>query len=425
VRLPGLIAAAIEVLADIDARNRPAAEALRDWGLSHRFAGSGDRATIGNLVYDALRRHSSLAWRMSGDTPWHLALGVAVFEWGETPASLNAAFAEDRHAPPPIPEGFIAADLASAPEHVRADIPEWLAPELAVALGGDWVAEGVALAGRPPLDMRVNTLKASREKVQQRLSRLGVAPTPHSPVGIRIQPSAGARRHPNVQAEEAFQRGRIEVQDEGSQLCALLVGARSGEQLLDLCAGAGGKTLALAVCMENRGQIHATDSDRSRLAPIYERLKRAGVRNVQVHAPAPGGLAAIEGQMDRVLVDAPCTGTGVWRRRPDAKWRVTPDALSKRIAEQDAVLADAARFVKPGGALVYVTCTLLRSENDERVAVFLAAHPDFRALAMEEVWRSALPDVAPPARALGATSLLLTPLRAETDGFFLAMLARE
>jgi len=215
------------------------------------------------------------------------------------------------------------------------------------------------------------------------------------------------------------------VQDEGSQLCALLVGAKPGEQVLDLCAGAGGKTLALAACMNNRGQIHATDSDKSRLAPIYERLKRAGVRNVQVRAPEPGGLADLAGQMDRVLVDAPCTGTGVWRRRPDAKWRVTPDALSKRVGVQDAVLADAARFVKSGGALVYATCSLLPSENDERVAAFLAAHPDFRVLAMEEVWRAALPDVVPPAQSLGATSLLLTPLRSGTDGFFLAMLARE
>lgn len=425
MKLAGRIAAAIEVLADIDTRHRPAADALKDWGLSHRFAGSGDRAAIGNLVYDALRKRSSLAWRMSGDTPWHLALGVAVFEWDETPASLNAAFADDRHAPPPIPDGFLAADLAAAPEHVCADIPEWLAPELAVALGPDWVAEGEALSGRPPLDMRVNTLKASCEKVLQRLSRLGVAPTPHSPVGLRIQPSAGARRHPNVQTEEAFQRGRFEVQDEGSQLCALLVGAKPGEQVLDLCAGAGGKTLALAACMNNRGQIHATDSDKSRLAPIYERLKRAGVRNAQVHAPEPGGLVELAVQMDRVLVDAPCTGTGVWRRRPDAKWRVTPDAVAKRVGEQDAVLADAARFVKPGGALVYATCSLLPSENDQRVAAFLAAHPDFRVLAMEEVWRAALPDVAPPARSLGATSLLLTPLRSGTDGFFLAMLARE
>jgi 16S rRNA (cytosine967-C5)-methyltransferase len=429
MKLAGRLAAAIEILADLESRHRPAADALKDWGLSHRFAGSGDRGAIANLVYDALRKRSSLAWRMGGDTPWHLVLSTAVFEWGETPIALNAAFTDDKHAPAQIPDALIGkvgtADLSGAPDHVRADVPEWLAPHFQAALGPDWVAEGEALAGRPPLDLRVNTLKAEREKVAHRLARLEATPTPYSPVGLRIPPSAGTRRHPNVQAEEAFQRGRFEVQDEGSQLCAILVGGKPGEQVLDLCAGSGGKTLALAAAMENRGQIYATDSDKSRLAPIFERLRRAGARNVQVRPPEPNALDDLVGQMDRVLVDAPCTGTGVWRRRPDAKWRVTPDALARRIAEQDAVLREAARFVKPGGVLVYATCSLLPPENGEHVAGFLGAHPDFRALAMIEVWNSALPDVAPPAEALQATSLLLTPRRSGTDGFFLAALKRE
>ena len=325
----------------------------------------------------------------------------------------------------PIPETFAAADLSDAPDHVRADIPEWLAPHLATVFGDDLVAEGQVLAGRPPLDIRVNTLKADREKVAHRLARLGVEPTPFSPVGLRIAPSSGARRHPNVQAEEAFQRGRFEVQDEGSQLCALLVGAQPGEQVLDLCAGAGGKTLALAAAMENRGQIYATDFDKSRLAPIFERLRRAGARNVQVRPPEPAALDDLAGQMDRVLIDAPCTGTGIWRRRPDAKWRVTPEALAKRVAEQDAVLAEAARFVKPGGLLVYVTCSLLPQENGERVAAFLAANRGFSARSLTQAWSFALPGVAPPAELLGERSILLTPRRSATDGFFLAMLARE
>ncbi len=424
MRLGGQVAAAIDVINEMESRHRPASEALKDWGLSHRFAGSGDRAAIGNLVYDALRKRSSLAWRMGGDTPWHLAVGAALFEWGETPEALSAAFAADRHAPPPLPEPFVVAELSAAPDHVRADLPEWLAPRLAAALGADWVAEGEALAGRPPLDLRVNTLKAEREKVAHRLSHLGAIPTPYSPVGLRVPPIVGPRRHPNVQTEEAFQRGRIEVQDEGSQLCAILVGARPGEQVLDLCAGAGGKTLALAARMENRGQVYATDSDKGRLAPIFERLKRAGARNVQVRVSGPNVLDDLAGQMDRVLVDAPCTGTGVWRRRPDAKWRLTPDALAKRVAEQDAVLAEAARYVKAGGILVYATCSLLPQENDERVAGFLAGHPDFQALPMADLWNGALPGVAPPPGSLAEASILLTPLRAVTDGFFLAAVKR-
>ena len=428
MRLPGLISAAAEVLADIESHHRPAGEALKDWGVSHRFAGSGDRAAIGNLVYDALRRRASIAWRIGSDTPWHLAVGAAVFVWGNRPRALNEAFRGGRHAPEPVPEGTIlrieAARLDDAPEHVRADLPEWLAPHFEAAFGTEWVAEGAALAERPPLDLRVNTLKAERGKTARQLHRLGALPTPFSPVGLRIPPADGPRRHPNVQAEEAFRRGRVEVQDEASQLCALLVGARPGEQVLDICAGAGGKTLALAACMENRGQIYATDSDKNRLAPIFERLKRAGVRNVQVLPPTSDALSGLAGRMDRVLVDAPCTGTGAWRRRPDAKWRVTPEALAKRMAEQDAALASAASCVKPGGTLVYATCSLLPAENEERVAAFLSSHPEFGCVPAHEAWATALPGVAPPAAALACASLLLTPRRSATDGFFVAALRR-
>ncbi len=429
MRLPGQIAAAIEVLNEVETRHRPVSEALKDWGLSHRFAGAGDRGAIGNLVYDALRKRLSVQWRMGGGTPWHQVLGVAIFEWGHSAEALNASFAGDPHAPQPVPTETVAhvtaTTLDEAPAHVRADLPEWLASHFEAAFGADWVAEGEALAGRPPLDLRVNTLKAEREKVAHQLARVGVAPTPYSPVGLRIAPIDGARRHPNVQAEEAFKRGRFEVQDEGSQLCALLVGARPGEQVLDLCAGAGGKTLALAAAMQNRGQVHATDSDRNRLTPIYERLKRAGIRNVQVHPPGSDALAGLEGQMQRVLVDAPCTGSGVWRRRPDAKWRLSEEALAKRIAEQDTVLSEAARFVKPGGVLVYTTCSVLLPENCERIAAFRAAHPEFLPLAARDLWDEALRGVAPPPNALSDDAVFLTPRRSATDGFFLAALKRE
>ena len=366
---------------------------------------------------------------MGGETPWHLTLGVAIFEWGEEPLTLNASFVENRHAPPPLQEEMVAElgtrDLSSAPDHVRADLPEWLAPHFEAAFGSEWIEEGAALAGRPPLDLRVNTLKADREKVARQLARLGVTPTPYSPVGLRIPPAEAGRRHPNVQAEEAFQRGRVEVQDEGSQIAALLAGAKPGEQVLDLCAGAGGKTLALAASMENRGQIYAYDGDKNRLAPIFDRLKRAGARNVQVRPPLQSALEDLKGHMDRVLVDAPCTGTGVWRRRPDAKWRVTLEALQKRVAEQDAVLKQAADFVKPGGTLAYATCSVLPAENRERVAAFLAAHSNFSAMRIGEVWNDAFPGISPPEGAAGETSLLLTPRRSNTDGFYVACLRRD
>lgn len=426
MRLSGRIAAAIDVLSDIEARRRPVSEALRDWGLSHRFAGAGDRAAVGNLVYDALRRRSSLARRMGEESPWALAMGAAIFDWGEDPERLNQAFADDRYAPAAIPEERLqairSADLATAPDHVRGDLPEWLAPHFREAFGEDWVAEAAALAERPPLDLRVNTLKADRDKAHRQLARLGAEPTRISPVGLRIASVEGARRHPNVQVEEAYQRGRVEVQDEGSQICALLAGARPAEQVLDFCAGAGGKTLALAAAMGNKGQVFAHDADRNRLAPIFERLKRAGARNVQVASPG-GPLADLRNRMDRVLIDAPCTGVGVWRRRPDAKWRLSPESLVNRIAEQDAVLDEASGFVRPRGFLIYATCSLLPAENQQRVDAFLGRSADFTQEPIEPAWREHFPDVPYPGQ-IGGPGLILSPRRTATDGFFVALLRR-
>jgi 16S rRNA (cytosine967-C5)-methyltransferase len=425
------LAAAIEVLADIDSRHRPVAAALKDWGVSHRFAGSRDRAAIGNLVYDTLRWRSSIAWAMDADTPRALVLGTVGRRWGLGGAGLAATIAGDPHAPEPPTEAEIAridtADLAEAPPHVRADIPEWLASRFAHTFGDDWVAEGEALARRPPLDLRVNSLKADRGKVQKALSGFGVVETSFAPAGLRIGPTEGDRRHPNVHVEPGFQKGWFEVQDEGSQLAAAMVGAGPGEQVLDLCAGAGGKTLALAAGMANKGQIFATDSDRTRLAPIFERLKRAGTRNVQAR-PAGTPVADLEGRMDAVLVDAPCTGTGVWRRRPDAKWRLSERALADRIVEQAPLLESALGCVKPGGRLVYVTCSLLADENDDRIAALLAGQPGCAVVPSRQVVETVLP-AETASRLLAAAlstphGMVLTPRRTGTDGFFVSVVER-
>jgi 16S rRNA (cytosine967-C5)-methyltransferase len=424
------LAAAIEVLADIETRRRPVADALKDWGLSHRFAGAKDRAAIGNLVYDALRWRLSNAWIMDADAPRALVLATAGYRWRLSPDRLAEMMAGDPYAPEPLTEAerdrLTAPNLAAAPEHVRADVPEWIAPRLRRLFGADWVEEGAALALRPPLDLRVNRLKADRGRVLKALSRFGAVQTAHSPDGVRIAATEGEGRHPNVQVEPAFQKGWFEVQDEGSQLAALLVGAQPGEQVLDLCAGAGGKSLALAAVMANKGQIVATDRDRVRLAPIFDRLKRAGTRNVQVReAGAP--LDDLAGRMDAVLIDAPCTGTGVWRRRPDAKWRVTERALEERTAEQRAILIDAARYVKRGGRVIYVTCSLLPEEDGDQVEAFLAEHHAFRAVPSRETTAGALGLVEPRAAddASGSVGLVLSPRRTATDGFFIASLKRE
>jgi len=427
MRLGGRLAAAIDILADIDARKRTVADALKDWGLSHRFAGSGDRAAIGNIVYDALRKRLSNAFLMDDDSPATLAHAVLFRQWGISPEELAGEIEGDRFAPAPPEADVIAAlrerRLCDAPPHVQADVPEWTAASFEQALGEGWIAEMQAMAERPPLDLRVNTLKADREKVLKALKRSGAGPAAIAHTGIRIAAGRGPARLPNVTAEPSFAKGWFEVQDEGSQVVADLVMARAGEQVLDLCAGGGGKTLAMAASMENKGQIHAFDADRRRLAPIVERLRRAGTRNVQL-VEERAGLEALTGRCDHVLVDAPCTGTGTWRRRPDTKWRLTPESLALRTGEQDAVLSDAASFVRPGGMLSYITCSLLPQENTARIEHFLADNDGFEPADAFDTWARVFPDSATKPIASG-TGLLLTPMTSGTDGFFYAALRRK
>jgi 16S rRNA (cytosine967-C5)-methyltransferase len=423
--------AAIEILADIEARKRPTAEALKDWGVSHRFAGSGDRAAIGNLVFDCLRTRASAAYAMGEASPRALVLRSLVTSWGMSPEEVAALAGAGPHAPEQLSDAELAGlrrELpADAPAPVRGDYPDWLAPEFERAFGARAAEEGAALARRAPVDLRANTLKADRDKVLKALRRLDAQPTPHAPSGIRIEQAPGPGKSPHVEAEPGHGKGWYEVQDEGSQIVTLLSGAKPRQQVIDLCAGAGGKTLGLAALMENTGQLYAYDTDRMRLRPIFERLKRAGVRNVQV---LPAGdreaLAKLDGRMDLVLIDAPCTGSGVWRRRPDAKWRVSPQMLEARLQEQRTVLDEGAASVKPGGRLAYITCSVLPPENRDQVDAFLARQPEFRLIPWPELWQQALPGVTPVPSADGsAETLLMTPHRHGTDGFFVAVLQRS
>lgn len=424
MRLGGRLAAAIEVLDDIEQRNRPAGDALKEWGLSHRFAGSGDRAAIGNIVYDALRRKRSAAWVLDSDSSRALALGAMMLEGGMDGDAINQALDGDRFAPAPLSDGELGAlsarALDTAPDAVRTDCPDWCIPLVEEAFGEDWVAETAALSTRPPLDLRVNTITATRDKVLAELAGTGAAACDMARNGIRIPPISGEGRHPNVLAGPAFQQGWFEVQDEGSQLAAALAGAASGMQVLDYCAGAGGKTLALSAAMENGGQIFAHDSERHRLAPIFDRLRRANVRNAQAVAGAKG-LEPLKGRMDLVLVDAPCTGSGTWRRRPDAKWRLTDRQLDVRRREQAAILRTAKDFLRPGGTLVYVTCSVFPQENQHQVQSFLEEHPEFSVSDPATLWASRIGVHEDRARFV-ETGTVLTPARTGTDGFFVSVL---
>lgn len=425
MRLGGRLAAAIEVLSDMEQRHRPVADALRDWGLSHRFAGAGDRAAIGNLVYDALRRRRSASYVMGADTARAQAIGALLLEAGMTPAALASTLEGDRFAPEPLSAEELAADtarLGDAPDAVRAELPDWTVPLLERTFGPDWVAEGAALAARPPLDLRVNTLQSTKDKVLQELRGTGAVSGHLAPDALRIAPIAGDGRHPNVQVEPAFQKGWFEVQDEGSQMAALVAGAEPGMQVLDYCAGAGGKTLALAAAMDNRGQLFAHDADKGRLAPIFDRLRRAGTRNVQAIADKTR-LEPLAGQCDLVLVDAPCTGSGTWRRRPDAKWRLSDRQLDQRRGEQATILSAASQYVKPGGRLVYVTCSLFEEENTDQVTAFLAANPGFAPADHDAIWQKLVPQALETAR-IGPNGIVLSPHRSGTDGFFVSVLTR-
>ena len=424
------IRAAIDVLGEVVTHHRPAAAALSDWGKAHRFAGSGDRSAVGNLVYDALRRKRSLAAQMGSDEIRGIVLAAAPSALGLSPEEVAAAADGSAYAVAPLTvseqEGLVRTLPPHSPAPVLGNFPDWLEASLRRAFGEMVAFEADALARRAPVDLRVNTLKSSRAKVLKALERFSPAPTPLSPLGVRLSAPEGPGRYPNVEAEGSHGKGWYEVQDEGSQLSALMAGAAPRAQVLDICAGAGGKTLAFAAAMQNTGQIYAYDGDAQRLRPIFERLKRAGARNVQVlQAGDVSALAKLGHRFDLVFCDAPCTGSGAWRRRPDAKWRLKPANLAQRLEEQRTVLTLAAPLVKPGGKLLYVTCSILPEENGDQVTWFLANHSDFAAFPWLEAWRSGVGGELPDPATETGDGLLLTPARHGTDGFYISIMERR
>jgi 16S rRNA (cytosine967-C5)-methyltransferase len=414
------LSAAIELIDTIEKDRVPAAKALKEWGTARRFAGSGDRAAIAGLVWDVLRRYASSAFLMDADTARARLIGMLRLERNMDAATMAALFDGSRFAPAPLTDAEQAA--------LAVDYPEWLEPYFAKAFGEDRVAEAAAMASRAPLDLRVNTLKSNRDKVLGALAHLHAKPTHWSATGLRIALSADAR-NPGVLAEEDFIKGAIEVQDEGSQLAAALTATKPGEQVIDLCAGAGGKTLALAAMMQGKGRLIATDSDKRQLVPIHERLSRAGVHNADVRTPKGEAdpLADISATADLVVIDAPCTGTGTWRRNPDAKWRMRPGALEIRLRDQTAVLDRAVPLVKAGGRIAYITCSVLPEENGEQVRAFTGRHPEFAVVPPEQT-ASVLWDKSEEfaqAALQSPEGWLMTPRRTGTDGFFVSVLKKS
>jgi 16S rRNA (cytosine967-C5)-methyltransferase len=436
VRDGGRLAAAIEVLGTIEDHHKPARLALKAWGEASRHAGAKDRAWVSGLVLDALRRRRSLEWRIGLNGPRAAALAVLRYDWDWPLERIAEAASETPHGPGALTDDearnlVSPRGLEDAAPDVRGDYPDWLDPHLARAFGEARAGELAALARRAPVDLRVNGLKTDVARALKALEPLGVTPAGLLPAAVRAPAPNAADRAAPVEATPEFEKGWFEVQDLGSQIAAAAAGEIKGRQVLDFCAGGGGKTLALAAAMGNSGQLYAYDSDARRLTDTVRRSQRAGVRNLQVRSPLRGdALAGLEAKMDLVFVDAPCTGSGTWRRHPDAKWRLRPAQLERRQLEQDAVLAAAAPYVKPGGRLVYVTCSLLMEENEDRVAAFIAAHPDFAPVsALARIAASGQADAAGLAvlaeRETPEGYLRLTPKACGTDGFFIAVLERR
>ncbi len=442
------IEAAIDLLGRIEAAPVPAERVVAAYFRERRYIGSKDRRAVGDRVYAALRARARLDWWLDqvgvapGDEigrPRHRLDAALVVIEGRGAEELAGLFDGDAYAPAPLDAGERALvdalsgrDLTdpAQPPWVAAECPEWLWPEFETAFGAAAASELAALIGQASLDLRVNTLKGERTAALAALAEEGIAaePTPLSPLGLRVPVRPGGR--PTLRAGRAYESGLVEVQDEGSQLVALLTDARPGMAVADFCAGAGGKTLALAAAMAGEGPLSALDIDQRRLDHAARRIKRAGARNVtRRRLVGEDWLAHRAGVFARVLVDAPCSGTGAWRRQPDARWRLSPAALEDYRETQARILAQAATVVAGGGRLVYGTCSLLASENEARAAAFLETRPDFAVVPMDVVWAETIVPLGGPAAPeptpFSGPFLQLTPARHGCDGFFAAVFERR
>ena len=423
----GRFASAIELLATIEQDRRPADAVANEYFRARRFIGSTDRREISDRVWGVLRTWRRVGWwlaRVGGQRSARLmAAGLAVLDGGSADA-VAGLFSGGRFAPAALSAAEATAlrrlgghtlEHPEMPEAVRFEVPDWVLPKLQARFGPALPAEMRALLTPAPLDLRANLLRGTREQAKAELEKEGIATeeTRLSPWGLRVT----ARRP--VTTGAAFRSGLVEIQDEGSQCIAILADARPGMRVADFCAGAGGKTLAMAMAMQNRGHIVACDVSPPRLESAVRRLRRAGVHNVErlVLAPGEKRLKRLTGSFDRVLVDAPCSGTGTWRRNPDARRRLEPGDLEELIVKQQAILDSAARLVRIGGRLIYATCSMLREENESQVAEFLGRQAGFVVMPVELAWPGGPP---PPA----GDFLLLTPARHGTDGFFAAVLER-
>jgi 16S rRNA (cytosine967-C5)-methyltransferase len=413
---PAIIASTEEALRDVLRFTAAADMVLSRYFREHPRLGGRERGVIAEAVYALLRKRTlftHLAESGSGSQMRRIALlGLAHAVGVESIAGLSEqeiAWLTE----------VLALDSRSFSVALRTNMPDWIMSRLIAQLGEEEAFQLVdALNESAPLDLRINTIKSSVDAVQTELTTAGIVsePTPYSPLGLRI------RKKPALQNMPIFKDGWVEVQDEGSQLLAQIVGAKRGEMVADFCAGAGGKTLALGAWMRNTGRLYAFDVVEKRLAKLKPRLARSGLSNVHPGLMAhekDAKIKRLSGKLDRVLIDAPCSGLGTLRRNPDMKWRQSENDIAQMSQLQTSILASAARLVKPGGRVVYATCSLLEEENEAIVTNFLSTHPDYELRPMSEVLaEQKIPLVMDD-------YLKLLPHRHHTDGFFAAVIERK
>lgn len=410
-----LLDACADLVAQVLRFEHPADAVVSRYFREHRSLGPRERATLAETAYAVLRR-KLLFEHFAGSGSGSRERRLAILGFAGPRDFLKSALNEQEKA---WLDQCDAVDRATLIERHRHNLPEWLAEPLKAQLGEDFWPLVDALDQVAPLDLRVNTLNDKREDVRQELKIAGIAaqPTPCSPWGLRVEGK------PALTKLDAFARGAIEVQDEGSQLLALLTDARRGQMVVDFCAGAGGKTLALGAAMRNTGRLYAFDVSAHRLDNLKPRLARSKLSNVHPAAIAherDERIKRLAGKIDRVIVDAPCSGLGTLRRNPDLKWRQSSKALEELTAKQSAILQSAARLLKPGGRIVYATCSLLREENEAIAAAFTAANPDFTRLSVQELLEEAKVADAAKLCGEGGQDLRLWPHRHGTDGFYAA-----
>lgn len=423
------LSAAIDILTSIE-QGQMADRVLAGWAKANRYAGSKDRAAIQERVFDVLRNRARFVRAMGLATPRALVVASRHLGDGASFDEVMEEFNGTRFAPAPLDKEEEAAlydaiaKLDSLSETEALNLPDWLLPHMQESFGDAWQDEVAALNERAPVDLRTNAARTHRESVQFQLKDEGIDTnlSAYSPWGLRTENAA------RVTHTKIFKQGLVEIQDEGSQLSCLLAGAKKGEQWVDLCAGAGGKTLALLADLEDEGRLIACDTDPRRLGRLQPRVERATGRNVEMCVLKPfdpalpdEDLGAFEGAMDGVFVDAPCSGSGAWRRQPEARWQLTEEKLEAYKTAQREVLARGARLVRPGGRMIYVTCSVFKTENEDQIAHFLS---EFDAFQLAD-WQAHWPDKAPkPAVATGG-ALRLSPHTTQTDGFFIAVLERR